>query len=101
LKRANDEYWVLLVDDNHSLLTVIDATDSLPLCGNGGGGCRAQALAHTRLLQPHLIITYLKMNGTDDMTLFNQAHTRNPSLPVLILGCVGDGPDLLQPRQNH
>jgi len=52
-------------------------------------GSAEQALAHTPLLLPHLIINDLKMNGMDGMTLFNQTHTHNPSLPVLILTAQG------------
>jgi two-component system, NtrC family, response regulator GlrR len=55
-----------------------------------------QALAQLPLLQPHLMITDLQMGGMDGMTLFNQVHSRNPSLPVLILTAHGTIPDAVE-----
>ncbi len=52
-----------------------------------------EALATLPLIRPHLIVTDLQMDGMDGMTLFNQVHSRNPTLPVLILTAHGSIPD--------
>ena len=55
-----------------------------------------QALAQQPLLHPNLIITDLQMEGMDGMTLFNQVHSRNPSLPVMILTAHGTIPEAVE-----
>jgi len=90
---TNDKYRVLLVDDDPGLLRLL----SMRLAAAGYAVTAVEsgerALAQIPLLQPHLIITDLQMNGMDGMTLFNQVHSRNPSLPVLILTAHGTIPD--------
>ena len=92
----NDKHRVLLVDDDHSLLRLL----SMRLTAAGyevtavEGG--EQALVQLPLFNPHLIITDLQMGGMDGMTLFNQIHGRNPSLPVLILTAHGTIPDAVE-----
>jgi two-component system response regulator GlrR len=90
---SSDKYRVLLIDDDHSLLRLW----SMRLTAAGyvvtAVESAEQALAQIPLLQPHLIITDLQMSGMDGMTLFNQVHSRNPSLPVLILTAHGTIPD--------
>jgi two-component system response regulator GlrR len=55
-----------------------------------------QALVQLPLFRPQLVITDLQMDGMDGMTLFNQIHSRNPSLPVLILTAHGTIPDAVE-----
>jgi two-component system response regulator GlrR len=90
---TNDKYRVLLVDDDPGLLRLL----SMRLAAAGYAVTAVEsgerALAQIPLLQPHLIITDLQMNGMDGMALFNQVHSRNPSLPVLILTAHGTIPD--------
>ena len=89
LKMVNDKRRVLLVDDDPGLLRLL----SMRLTAAGyevtavEGG--EQALVQLPLFNPHLIITDLQMGGMDGMTLFIQIHSRNPSLPVLILTAHG------------
>jgi two-component system response regulator GlrR len=86
----------LLVDDDPGLLRLL----SMRLTAAGYEVTTVesaeQALAQIPLLQPHLMITDLQMSGMDGMTLFNQVHSRNPSLPVLILTAHGTIPDAVE-----
>jgi two-component system response regulator GlrR len=52
-----------------------------------------QALAQVPVFRPHLVITDLRMDGMDGMTLFEMIHSRSPALPVLILTAHGTIPD--------
>ncbi|MGD2137830.1 MAG: sigma 54-interacting transcriptional regulator [Gammaproteobacteria bacterium] len=93
---ATDKYRVLLVDDDPGLLRLL----SMRL-NAAGYEVRAvesgeEALAQVSLYHPHIIITDLQMDGMDGMTLFNQVHGRNPSLPVLILTAHGTIPDAVE-----
>jgi two-component system response regulator GlrR len=91
-----EKYRVLLVDDDDSLLRLL----SMRLTAAGYDVCAAesgeQALGRLPLYRPHLIVTDLQMKGMDGMTLFNQVHSRNPSLPVLILTAHGTIPDAIE-----
>jgi two-component system, NtrC family, response regulator GlrR len=91
-----DRYRVLLVDDDRGLLRLL----SMRLTAAGYAVMAVesaeQALAQMPLLQPHLMITDLRMGGMDGMTLFNQVHRRNPSLPVLILTAHGTMTDAVE-----
>jgi two-component system response regulator GlrR len=87
------KHRVLLVDDDRGLLRLLSmrltAAGYLVEAVESG----EQALVQLPLFRPHLVITDLQMDGMDGMTLFNQIHGRNPSLPVLILTAHGTIPD--------
>jgi two-component system response regulator GlrR len=93
---ASNKYRVLLVDDDHSLLRLL--TLRLSTAGYEVSAVESgeQALARLSLFRPHLIITDLQMDGMDGLTLFNQVHSRNPSLPVMILTAHGTIPDAVE-----
>jgi two-component system response regulator GlrR len=91
-----DKYRVLLVDDDHSLLRLLSMRLTAAGYAVTAVESAEQALAQIPLLQPHLMITDLQMGGMDGMTLFNQVHSRNPSLPVLILTAHGTIPDAVE-----
>jgi two-component system response regulator GlrR len=93
---VTDKYRLLLVDDDRSLLRLL----SMRLTAAGyevktveSGG---QALAQLPLFHPHLVITDLQMDGMDGMTLFDNIHGKNPSLPVLVLTAHGTIPDAVE-----
>jgi len=91
-----DKYRLLLVDDDRGLLRLLSmrltaAGYEVNAVENG-----EQALAQLPLFHPHLIITDLQMAGMDGMTLFDRVHSRNPSLPVLVLTAHGTIPDAVE-----
>ena len=93
---TDSKYRILLVDDDNSLLRLL----SMRLSAAGYDVTAVEsgeaALAQLPLLQPSLIITDLQMSGMDGMTLFNQVHSRNPSLPVMILTAHGTIPEAVE-----
>jgi len=91
-----NKHRVLLVDDDHSLLRLLSlrlSTAGYEILAVESG---EQALAQLPLFNPHLIITDLQMDGMDGLTLFSQVHSRNPSLPVIILTAHGTIPDAVE-----
>ncbi|MDH3899597.1 MAG: response regulator, partial [Gammaproteobacteria bacterium] len=89
---ATDKYRVLVVDDDQSLLRLLSLRLSAAGYAVTAVESGEEALAKLPQYNPHLIITDLKMKGMDGMTLFNQVHSRNPSLPVLVLTAHGTIP---------
>jgi len=93
---GTNKYRILLVDDDNSLLRLL----SMRLTAVGyevtAVESGEQALAQLPLLHPNLIITDLQMEGMDGLTLFNQVHNRNPSLPVMILTAHGTIPEAVE-----
>jgi two-component system response regulator GlrR len=93
---ADNKYRILLVDDDNSLLRLLSmrltAADYEVTAVESG----EQAMAQLPLLNPQLIITDLQMEGMDGLTLFNQVHSRNPSLPVIILTAHGTIPEAVE-----
>ncbi len=91
-----DKYRILLVDDDNSLLRLLSmrltAADYEVTAVESG----EQALAQLTHFHPHLIITDLQMAGMDGLTLFNKIHSRNPSLPVMILTAHGTIPEAVE-----
>jgi two-component system response regulator GlrR len=88
-----NKYRVLLVDDDHSLLRLLSLRLSTAGYEVSAVESGEQALAQLPLFHPNLIITDLQMDGMDGLTLFNQVHSRNPSLPVMILTAHGTIPE--------
>jgi len=84
---------VLLVDDDHSLLRLLSMRLSAAGYGVLAVESGEQALAHYPQFRPDLVITDLRMDGIDGMTLFDRLHARDPDLPVLILTAHGTIPD--------
>jgi len=84
---------VLLVDDDRDLLKLI----SLRLSSSGYTVQTAesgeQALALLAVSRPQLVITDLRMEGMDGLTLFERIHHNLPTLPVIILTAHGTIPD--------
>ncbi len=84
---------ILLVDDDRDLLKLI----SLRLTASGYTVQTAesgeQALALLAVSRPQLVITDLRMEGMDGLTLFERIHHNLPTLPVIILTAHGTIPD--------
>ena len=90
------KYRILLVDDDNALLRLLSMRMSAAGYEVTAVGSGEEALAQLSLYRPHLIVTDLQMGGMDGMTLFKQMHSRNPSLPVLILTAHGTIPDAIE-----
>jgi two-component system response regulator GlrR len=94
-----DRARILLVDDDASLLSML----SIGL-QRDGYAVRAvadgrKALAELPCFRPHVVITDMRMNGMDGLTLFDAIHSREPTLPVVMLtghGTISDAVDATQ-----
>ncbi|UCC56991.1 MAG: sigma 54-interacting transcriptional regulator [Gammaproteobacteria bacterium] len=93
---ATDKYRVMVVDDDQSLLRLLSLRLSAAGYAVSAVESGEEALARLSLYNPHIIVTDLKMDGMDGMTLFNQVHSRSPSLPVLVLTAHGTIPDAVE-----
>jgi two-component system response regulator GlrR len=86
---------ILVVDDDPAILQLL----SLRLAAAGYTVSTAesgeQALAQLVMSRPHLIITDLRMQGMDGLTLFDAIRKSNPVLPVIILTAHGSIPDAI------
>ena len=84
---------ILLVDDDPDILKLV----SLRLNAAGYGVKEAEsgekALALLAASRPDLVITDLKMDGMDGLTLFDEIRKQAPTLPVIILTAHGTIPD--------
>ncbi len=84
---------ILIVDDDESLLRLLAIRlQSKGYCVEAVSDGKT-ALGKLATFLPQLIITDLRMNGMDGMTLFKQIHEKQPSLPVIILTAHGNIPD--------
>jgi two-component system response regulator GlrR len=87
---------ILLVDDDPDILRLLairlrGAGYEVDSASNGD-----QALARIPLYRPHLVITDLQMEGMDGITLFEQIHESQATLPVIMLTAHGTIPDAVE-----
>src|SRR5688572_25017475 len=59
-----------------------------------------QALTRIATFHPHVVVTDLRMDGMDGMTLYDHLHQKNPALPVIILTAHGNIPDAVEATQR-
>ncbi|MEY3220469.1 MAG: response regulator GlrR [Pseudomonadota bacterium] len=92
----NTAYHILLVDDDTDLLQLLSmrlkAAGYLVRTAQNG----KEALALIPVIRPHLVITDLRMDGMDGLTLFKFLQQSNPALPVIILTAHGTIPDAVE-----
>ncbi len=86
-------YRVMVVDDDPALLRLLSMRLSAVGYEVAAVESGEKAVAQIPTFQPHLVITDLRMDGMDGMTLFDQIHRRSPALPVIILTAHGSIPD--------
>ena len=90
---SNNKYRILLVDDETDLLTLW----KVRLESNGFDVTTAlsgeEALATMPAINPHVVITDLRMPGIDGMALFEAIRVTNKTIPVIIITAHGSIPD--------
>ena len=86
---------ILLVDDDPDMLRLL----SIRLRGSGYDVCTAasgpQALAQLSASRPHLVITDLRMDDMDGLSLFDAIQQSNTALPVILLTAHGSIPEAI------
>ncbi|MFZ5766496.1 MAG: sigma 54-interacting transcriptional regulator [Thermodesulfobacteriota bacterium] len=87
---------ILLVDDDTDLLSLF----TIRLQSQGFEVATAengeQALSRLSLINPHLLITDLRMGEMDGMALFDAVHKVNSSLPVIVITAHGSIPEAVE-----
>jgi two-component system response regulator GlrR len=90
---STKRYRILLVDDEADILTLL----KVRLESNGFEVTTAlsgeEALATMPAINPHVVITDLRMPGIDGMALFEAIRTTNTTIPVIILTAHGSIPN--------
>lgn len=93
-------YRILVVDDDPGVLRLL----SIRFKSNGYEVATAQsgeeALSNFAGVRPQLVITDLRMDGMDGMTLFQNLRKQHPTLPVIILTAHGSIPDAVEATKN-
>jgi two-component system response regulator GlrR len=87
---------ILLVDDEKDLLSLW----KLRLESNGYNVTAAlsgeEALAKLSVINPHLVLTDLKMPGIDGLALYEAIRERNKAVPVIIITAHGSIPEAVE-----
>jgi two-component system response regulator GlrR len=86
-------YRIMVVDDDPALLRLLSMRLSAAGYEVAAVESGEKAIAQVAIFQPHLVITDLRMDGMDGMSLFDLLHRRSPALPVIILTAHGSIPD--------
>ena len=93
---SDQGYRVLLVDDEEDLLSLW----KLRLESNGYEVTTAlsgeEALAKLALINPHVVLTDLRMPGIDGLALFEAIRERNKAVPVIIITAHGSIPEAVE-----
>ncbi|HEY3488248.1 MAG TPA: sigma 54-interacting transcriptional regulator [Gammaproteobacteria bacterium] len=94
------QHKILIVDDDPGLLKLL----SLRLSSAGyiveTAGNAMAALACMSHERPAVVITDLRMDGMDGMSLLQELHVKCPGLPVLMLTAHGTIPEAVHATQN-
>jgi two-component system, NtrC family, response regulator GlrR len=84
---------ILLVDDDPDLLRLLSMRLSTAGYSVVTAASGMQALAQLAQRYPQVVITDLRMDGMDGMTLLDLLHRDHPALPVIILTAHGSIPE--------
>jgi len=87
---------ILLVDDDPRLLKLLSLRLKAANFRVETASSGQQALGKLDTFLPDLIITDLRMEGMDGLTLFNSVQKKYPSLPVIILTAHGTIPNAVE-----
>jgi len=87
---------IILVDDHplvrDGLSGLLATQDDLSLVGEAAGA--DEALAAVRAHQPDMVITDLRMPGTDGVALIAALRSQDPRVPILVLTAFGSEADV-------
>jgi two-component system response regulator GlrR len=93
---VNSRTTVLIVDDDEDLLQLLTIRlqrEGFDVATATSGESALQRLAN---VQPHAVITDLKMDGLDGLDLLAEIEVRYPVLPVILLTAHGTIPDAVK-----
>jgi two-component system response regulator GlrR len=100
-KRAvADSPKILLVDDDQGLLKVLSIRLQRLGYDISTADSGKKALAALPAFRPQIVITDMRMDGMDGLTLFDAIHAREPTLPVIVLTAHGTIPDAVDATQR-
>ena len=91
---------ILLVDDDPDLLKLIGMRLSAAGYRVRSAESGESALAQIAVARPAVVVTDLRMPGSDGMQLFEQINAQHPTLPVIILTAHGTIPDAVAATQR-
>src|SRR3954470_3292039 len=91
---------ILIVDDDPDLLRLLTFRLEGADYAVESADSAERALARLSVAIPQLVITDLRMSGMDGMTLFENIHKSNPTLPVIILTAHGTIPEAVAATQR-
>ena len=91
---------ILLVDDDPDLLQLITLRLSSAGYRVSTAASGEEALGKLAARRPDVVITDLRMDGTDGLALFDRIRSDAPSLPVILLTAHGTVPDAVDATQR-
>jgi len=91
---------ILLVDDDPSLLRLLDIRLQAAGYAVDSAESAQAALAHVEQTPPDVVVTDLRMEGMDGHGLLEELQRRRPGLPVLLLTAHGTIPDAVHATQG-
>ncbi len=91
---------ILLVDDDLALLRLLSMRLTAAGYDISTVDSGEKALSQLAVFRPHLVITDLRMEGMDGLTLFDVIHRSHTALPVIILTAHGSIPDAITATQR-
>ncbi len=83
---------ILIVDDDPTLLKLLNTRLTLEGYSVTAAASGEEALAKFAAGRPDMVITDMQMGGMDGMTLFENIHRVQPTLPVIVLTAHGTIP---------
>jgi two-component system response regulator GlrR len=95
-----DKPRILLVDDDQDLLKVLAIRLQRQGYNINTADSGKRALAALPAFRPQVVITDMRMDGMDGLTLFDAIHAREPTLPVIVLTAHGTIPDAVDATQR-
>jgi two-component system response regulator GlrR len=91
---------ILIVDDDPDLQRLMAIRLQSAGYETIAAGSGDQALAQMMAAPAQLVVTDLRMDGMDGMSLFEAIHKNNPALPVIVLTAHGSIPDAVTATQR-